>query len=311
VYHSRCENGYRDVTTFDPRLLTPPREEEEVYPYRRVWPSIVIESGVLFTVALGLFVMNALFGITLSETANQFAGIALALLPAALWSVFALWRERFVPEPRERLLSVFVISALAANAVGVPVVDQIFQVERWLPLASALNRIVGYMFTVGITQEMLKFLVVRYTVWPECVRTRLDAVAYGSASAIGYATVLNLHFAFDGAPPPDVVAGRVFAYFALHVAASTIVAFGLAELHLSSPSALLLPVMVGLAALLAGIETPVYGGLVNATLSLDGSRAKPLLGLLFSLVLLAGTLSLMAFLFNSAERQSREAVVEV
>ena len=41
----------------NPRLLTPPREEEEVYPYRRVWLSIVIEIGVMLGITVALYVM--------------------------------------------------------------------------------------------------------------------------------------------------------------------------------------------------------------------------------------------------------------
>lgn len=299
------------MTAFDPRLLTPPREEEEVYPYSRVWPAIVIESVALFVIAFVLLVIERLVGITLGRTANQVVGVILGLMPAVLWSIVALWRERLVPEPRARLLGVFLISGLAASAVGVTLVDQFFQVERWLPLASAINRILGYSFTVGITQEMLKFLVVRYTVWPSCIRTRLDTIAYGTAGAIGYVTVLNLHFVFRGAPAPDIVASQVFAKFALHVAASGIVAFGLAELYLGRPTPLLLPAMVGMAALLAGIEQPVRAGLVSASLSLGQSVTQPLLGLLFSLGLLTGVLILVGFLFTRSEQQAREAEVEV
>ena len=298
------------MTPFNSRLLTPPREEEDVYPYRRVWPSIIIEFGILFALALGLYVTQNILGFRLPTTVFRPLGLVLVLLPVGLWALFSLWRERFVPEPRQRLLAVAIVSALVANAVGVPIVRDLLQVERWLPLTTALNRIVGYTFTVGIVQEFLKYLVLRYVVWPSGFRMRLDAAAYCAANAIGYVTVLNLHFLFDGSPAPDVVAGVVFSTCALHLVSGLVVGYALSELWFSHPSPLLLPASVALAAFVTGAAIPVRAGLVNASFTLSTSSTKPWLGLLFSLALLVGLLFVLAFLFNSAERQAREAVVE-
>jgi hypothetical protein len=298
------------VTVFNSRLLTPPREEEDVYPYRRVWPSIVIEYGILFAVALGLYITENILGFRLPAPISRPLGLILVLLPVGLWAVISLRREKFVPEPRRQLFAVVIVSALVANAIGVPIIRDFLEVERWLPLTTALNRIIGYTFTVGIVQEFLKYLILRYVVWPSGFRARLDAVAYSAANAVGFATVLNLHFLFDGSPPPDVVAGVVFATCALHLVSGLVVGYALGELCFSRPSPFLLPASVLLAAFITGVAIPVRAGLVNAGFVVGISATKPLLGLFFSLALLVGLLSILAFLFNSAERQAREAVVE-
>src|SRR5688572_5828122 len=44
------------VTSYNPRLLTPP-EEEEIYPYRRVWRSLIVETSLLFALTAVLFVL--------------------------------------------------------------------------------------------------------------------------------------------------------------------------------------------------------------------------------------------------------------
>jgi RsiW-degrading membrane proteinase PrsW (M82 family) len=296
------------LTTFDPRLLTPPQEEEEVYPFRPVWRSIIVENGVLLALALILLLAVTLFHLQIPQRFWSILAVVLAMAPLLLWLVFSWWPERFVPQPRARLLALVAVSALAANAVGIPLINQFFQVDRWLPLSSAAVRIVGYMFTVGIVQEAIKYLAVRYVVWPDMFRTRLDGVAYGVACAIGYATVVNLDYAISSAASPDVVALRVFSTMALHTATALILGFGFAELCFGYPSVFLMTLLVGLCALVTGIFLPVRAGLVNAPFVLGVGSTRPFFGLGFSVVLLVSVLFTFSFLFAQAERQSREAM---
>lgn len=291
----------------NPRLLTPPREKEEIYPYRRVWRSIAIEGGILMSVAVTLFVAIAILGIQIPQSLHQIFALALALLPAILWLTFSWLPERNVPQPRSRLLAVAIITALTANAVGIPLVDEVFQIDRWLPLASAIDRILGYTFTLGLIQEFSKYLVVRYIVWPNNFRIRLDGVAYGAASAVGYTTILNLHFVLSNMATLDVVAARVFATFALNIVTSAIVGYGLSEVRFSNPMPLLLTLTLALAAFITGVAVPIRAGLVNAPLSLEVSLPRAIFGLGFSSILLIVPCFMLSFLFVSAERRAEEA----
>ncbi len=295
------------MASYNPRFLTPP-EEEAVFPYRRVWRSFAIEIIGLLALTAGLF---ALFAATQARVPDRFAlavNVAIAVVPLALWAVFSLWAERAVPEPRRRLLAVMVVSALAANAVGLPLVNNVMQVERWLPMASALTRIVGYTFTVGIVQEAIKYTVVRYIVWPDGFRTRADGVAYMVAAAVGYATVINLSFVLTtpGATP-DVTALRVFDNLAIQYAASALIGYGLAEVTFSRPSPLLLTLTLALAATVNGIAIPLRAGLVNASLTFRTSVSQPLRGLGFSAAVVIGLAVVIAFLIQNADRADRQA----
>jgi RsiW-degrading membrane proteinase PrsW (M82 family) len=294
----------------------PPREEEEIYPYRRAWRSMATESIFMLAIAVVLFVLFNILSVQLPTSLRTPVNVGLVLLPVGLWLAFSWWPERFVLQPRRRLLTVMIVSALAANAIGIPLLNDFFQVDRWLPLSSAITRIIGYTFTGGIVQEMLKYLVVRYTVWPQQFRNRLDGVAYGAASALGYATVLNLHFALANPATPDVTANRVFSNLALHLVTSLVVGYGLAEVRFGQPSPFLMTLSIALAAFITGVAIPIRAGLVNASLSLDStasnpllniSATKPLQGLAFSLGLLAALSFVLSFLFNSAEQREREA----
>lgn len=292
------------------RLLTPPEEKAEIHPYRRVWRSMILESSILGGVTVGVFTLVNLLHVQLPSTLQTYTRLGLALLPCILWLIFSWWAERQVPQPRERLVAVAIISALVANAVGVPLINNFLQTDRWLPLSNAITRIIGYTFTVGIVQEMLKYLVVRYVAWPNQFRIHLDGLAYGAASAIGYATVLNLHFALSEPSAPDIAALRIFATYVLHIVTSNIVGYGLSEVRFSTPTPLFLPMIVALAAFITGVSIPIRAGLINASLSLAISAPRAIFGLGFSIALLIAPSLILAFLLNNIERRVQETLPE-
>ncbi|MFQ3565415.1 MAG: PrsW family glutamic-type intramembrane protease [Aggregatilineales bacterium] len=293
--------------TYTTRYITPPQEDQEIYPYRRVWPSLGLENGIFFAVTASIFFAVNFLSFSLPETFVRPLNLALALLPLGLWLLFSYRAEFRVPQPRERLLAVLIISALAANAIGIPLLNDFFQVERWVPLGDNSERILGYTFTVGAVQEIIKYLVIRYLTWPRLFRTRADSIAYGAASAIGYGTVENLHFVFSGAALPDYAAIYIFDTIAVNLAGSIIVAYGLSETRFSNASPFLLPFMVFLASLTTGTVVTLRAGLINASFTLQGAFARPLLGFLFSVGVLLAASVVFIFLFENSERRAREA----
>jgi RsiW-degrading membrane proteinase PrsW (M82 family) len=299
------------LARYDTRLITPPSEEEEIYPYRRVWLSIALESGIFFAVAIGLYVLTRF--VTLPSQLYRPLNLAMTMLPVALWVIFSWWRERFVPQPRHNLIAVAVISGLAANAISLPLIEQIFQPSRWLPLESALNRIIGYAFTVGLVQAVTLYLTMRFTIWPNQMRIRLDGVAYGAASAIGYATVLNLKFVLSTSTIPSVAAMQIFDQIVPLLCGGIIIGYGLAEVafnrHIFPP---LLAATIALSAFITGIAIPLVSGFANTSISplAPVSTSNPLLGFLFSAGLLFLISNVFSFLFSVAERQEAEIKIE-
>lgn len=296
--------------TSGPQLLTPPPEKEEIYPYRPVWRSLVVESTILLGATFILFVSSIFIDIQIPSPLDAYVRLALALFPAILWLLFSWWPERRVPQPRQHLMIVAVISALAANAISLPLINDFLQVDRWLPLSNAINRIIGYTFTVGIVQELVKYLAIRYTAWPGSFRTRLDAVAYAVASAIGYTTALNLNFILSTPSSPAVTILHVFSNYALQLAASFIVAYGLSEVRFTNPNPIFLMVTYSLASLVTGIAIPIRAGLVNAQFSLKGAAPRSIFGLGFSIALLVIPPLILSFLLSNAERRTQEAIVQ-
>lgn len=289
------------------RLIDPIKDDLEIYPYRRVWGSLISETLILFALAAVVFVMSNLFAIRLPNDITALSSIGFVLLPFTLWLILSVLRERSVPQPRRRLVVVFVIAALATNAIALPFIEDTLQPDRWLSLESAINRILGYTFSLGIVQELTKYLVLRYTVWHDLLRTRTDAVAYSIAAALGFATMQNV--AFIVANPGislEVVTFRVVENVAINLAGSLFVSLGLSETRFDHPTPFFMTVTVALGALITGIAQPILSGLVNAPFSMRGVYARPLFGFGFALALFAITVIITFFLYNSAERRERD-----
>ncbi len=290
-----------------PRFVAPPQDEPEIYPYRRVWISIIVENTILFAVTLGIYIAVTAFGVSIPQTASRPVNAAIALLPAGLWLVFSWLRERFAVQPRQQLLSVAMVSALAANAIGIPFVEAVFQPEAWLPLESLVNRIVGYTVTVIVVQEVLKYIVIRSIVWREHFRIREDSIAYGAASAVGYAVVVNLHFAFGRDPLPQIMAARTFEMAVIGLICSLIIAFALSELRFARPSPLLPVSLFALACVIGGGSIALRSAFVNPAFTFRGAQPNDLLGIILTAVVLLLMIVFVAFLFRNAVRQEREA----
>jgi RsiW-degrading membrane proteinase PrsW (M82 family) len=284
-----------------------PDEDIAPYPYRRVWRSLIVEVGALAGVTIGIFALVAILGVTLPEAVQMLARVIIGVLPLGLWLVFSVWAERSAPQPRTGLITVAVIAALAANAVAIPLIEQVLEPQAWLSHTSAITRIVGYTLTVGITTEFTKYLVVRYSIWPGRMETRVDGLAYAIAASIGFATVWNLRAVFGPQEALDALAIAVFDTTVTGLAAGLIIGYGLSETALGQPTPFIGPLSLALAALVHGLAIPLRTGLSNASFSLVGANAVLILGSVISAGLLIAAAFVISFLFSASERREREA----
>ena len=284
--------------------------EDEQSPYRDAWSSLLIESGILLALTSLIYLLSRFFNFAIFDQFRIPAGSVLAVIPAVLWFVFSHLREQKADLPRANLILIFVLSALGANAIALPLINDLMQVDQWLPLAPAVDRIIGYTFTVGIIQEGLKYLILRYTVWTRHYRIRQDGIAYGVTAAHGFALILNMHYIATIQPSFDVAAIHIFGTFALQIVASMLLAYGLVETVLSRSSPFLLPFSLLTSALISGIAIPLQTGLPNAALSVDGAGTRPLFGFVFSIALLLALPSVVAFLFRSQDRREQDVKQE-
>ncbi|MBA3870132.1 MAG: PrsW family intramembrane metalloprotease [Anaerolineae bacterium] len=297
------------MTTYGPRFITPPTDDQELYPYRPVWRALAIEVAILTAIAIILYVVIDLLKLSPPIRLQPYLAFGLIAAPCLLWLFFSLLAEYRVSQPRQHLMAVVILSMLVASAVGSPLLDQYFRVDTWLPLAPAVNRILGYTLTAGIVQSIIKYIILHYTIWPRHLRARLDGVAYGIATGIGYATILSLQFvSANTTAPPDIVAFHIFANYALHVATGIVIGYGISEVRFSNPTPIFLTIILVIASIITGITIPIHAGLVNSSLSITSiSAPKPLFGLGFSIALLIIISVVIAGLIGNADRLERES----
>jgi RsiW-degrading membrane proteinase PrsW (M82 family) len=158
------------------------------------WSTALAVMGlVLFVLVVELAVGPV--QLTVSQGALVPVGIALALVPAALWLVVFYAQDRLEPEPKRRVLSTLLLAALLAQAVGIPVVRDLFRVQEWLGRSPVALQVLGAVLIVGVTQEYLKYAVVRYGIYRSLeFDERVDGIIYSAAAGLGYATLLNIHY---------------------------------------------------------------------------------------------------------------------
>lgn len=293
--------------TSAPTLIARRESEHEVYPYRRIWRTATFEAIILLALTGAVLLADRFLtskNITLSPTQRHVFGLGFAFTPLALWLLITYRGEQAAAKPRARLFTIVLLSGLTANAIGVPVVERLFAINEWLTNAAGSTRILGYIFTVGITQEFLKYAVVRYSVWPIEFRIRSDGIAYAIAAGIGYATVLNLNYVFNNDAAPVAVALRVAEFTLSQVAVSTVMGFFLAELKLSQTSIYALPLGLLLASLLNGISQALRGALILAGIAPDASGNNAVQGLGASVALLIVLFAGFNFLINNADERA-------
>lgn len=217
--------------------------------------ALAVAGLVLFVLAVDLAVGQA--GLTVSRGALLPVGIVLALVPAGLWLVVFYVQDRLEPEPKGRVLGVFCLSALVAQAVGIPVVRDVFRVQDWLGSAPVALQVLGSILIVGMTQEYLKYAVVRYGVYGSAeFDERVDGVIYCAAAGLGYATLLNVHYLLNtGGAQLQVGALRMVVTALAQASFSGLMGYFLGRAKFENMGALWLPGGLLLSATLNGLFT--------------------------------------------------------
>ena len=264
---------------------------------------LIIITAAMFVIVLA----GELFQPRLDAQVRLVLAMALVLFPVVLWLLVSVLPEYRVARPRRRLIGVAMVSALTASALGLPLVEGFFRVEQWLPLQSVIQRIIGYTLTAGMVDAGLKFLVLRYLVYPQALRVRSDVIAYALASAIGYSFFLNLALLWRLQPIWNIAAIYLLANFTVQLSSSLLIGLGIVETYFSDAYPLVLPVNVLIAALMTGIISTLVGGVLSGSLSTAGNSDRPLFAILLLTVSLIVTLSAVYVLYSNSERREREA----
>jgi RsiW-degrading membrane proteinase PrsW (M82 family) len=159
--------------------------------------------GTKFQLIAGLvgFVLIAwlvelIVGIRAVNLGTMLAAV-MAAIPAILWLGFFYLMDRHEPEPKQLVAGVCVLGALIAG----PLADFV-QFQAAPPLALAvpglsafsLDRVIHAVLVVGLSQEMCKYAVVRYTIYMSREFDEpMDGIVYMMACGTGFAVWVNYH----------------------------------------------------------------------------------------------------------------------
>jgi RsiW-degrading membrane proteinase PrsW (M82 family) len=142
--------------------------------------------------------------------------MAVATGPALFWLWLFYRRDRWEPEPKLRVLALFLLGAVIAGPV--------YLIEG--RLAVARMTLLDHVLRVALIEELFKFVPVVF------VATRLkafnepmDGILYAVAAALGFATVENtLYGVYFGV---ELLVFRIFTSTLVHVGCSGLVGYAL------------------------------------------------------------------------------------
>jgi len=121
----------------------------------------------------------------------------MATIPAVLWLGFFYLMDRYEPEPKQLVAGVCVLGAL----VAAPLADFVhYQAVPPLALelhglsAISLEHVIEAVFVIGLSQEVCKYAVVRYTIYMSREFDEpMDGIVYMMACGTGFAVWVNYH----------------------------------------------------------------------------------------------------------------------
>lgn len=281
-----------------------PSEDIVIYPYRRVWQSAIIESGALFSVVIIISIISGLN--IIPPQFYRLVNIIVASIPLIVWILTAVIRERLAQQPRAQLISTIIIAMLVAQAIGYPIMANILQSAQWIDRGTLFERIIQSWFGLTILHEIIKYLIIRYTIWENHLNIRYDIVAYTSAVVWGYTFVLHLNYLFSSDPTPALAVITLWSLSARHLFSSLAISYNIVEARLHNPNPLLLPITISFVSLLQAVAFTLEKNLSAARVTLEITQPRLIISILIPLVLLFIIFPTMIFLFRNAEQEEEE-----
>jgi RsiW-degrading membrane proteinase PrsW (M82 family) len=263
------------------------------------WTSIVEVAALVIFVILVALVATVLPE-SLEGPPLIIAGLAMALVPALIWLLFFYQQDSLEPEPKAYVLGVFILGALLANSIALPVIKDLFQTQNWL-YDSVWTHILGSILIIGFTQEFLKYAAVRYTIYPTAeFDERGDGVVYATAAGLGFATMINLHYVIDNhGVALGVGAIRIAVTALAHASFAGVMGYFLGQAKFEDKPVWYLPGGLTLAAVLNGLFFYVQDVATTRGLSFN-----PWNGMVLAVIIALGTFGIVFWLIRRANAET-------
>jgi len=158
---------------------------------------ILLVLGLLAFVGVA-YAVEILGGLGTAVALSPLAAIALSVAPALLWLAYFYAQDRHEPEPKLFVFGVFLLGAFVAGPTARFVLEVIMadsepsmaQLDRF-----GADRLLYAFLVVGITQELCKYVAVRYTIYLSAEFDEpMDGIIYMTAAGIGFATYENVSY---------------------------------------------------------------------------------------------------------------------
>jgi RsiW-degrading membrane proteinase PrsW (M82 family) len=263
-----------------------------------VWRSTLVTIVILVAFAAIVAIVGGVLDPFFEGTTLLLVGVVLAVIPASLWMVFFYLQDMLEPEPKRYVIGIFIIGALLASALGIPIVRDLFRVQDWIG-RTFLTNLLGSILVVGFVQEFLKYAAVRYSIYllPE-FDERMDGILYGTAAGLGYATMLNIHYVIDsGGVNLEMGVIRIVITALAQASFAGVSGYFLGRAKFEEESVWWLPLGLTLAATLNGLFTVILGGLTRTSAVVTRS-ATPWWSLVFAAIVAGSTLAALLYLMR-------------
>ena len=251
-----------------------------------VWRTQVVAIGALVALVVVATIVSFIAGRDLKGGPLLAIGLLVALIPAAVWLALFYREDHVEPEPRRLVVGVFACGALLAAAVGIPLLDDVLQLGRWVG-TNLLVQVLANILAVGMIPAALVFAAVRATVYGSGeFDEATDGVIYGTAAGLGYATVLNVGLILDAG-------GANLSFASIHVVLTAltvggvggVVGFFMSGQKLRSKPAWWSAAGVAIGAVLIGSYVTIRTVVSTGTTTILGVLAGPWIGLVLAVVL--------------------------
>lgn len=276
-----------------------PDAEHIAHNRRGFWLASLIELGGLF-IFVAFFNLIAGIGANLDGPGLIVLGLLMSLVPAVLWLLFFYRLDRLEPEPKTKLLTIFGLSALVTAAIANPLLQNFFEIDRWL-YNSFGTQLLGGILLVGFVQSAVIYLVVRYGIYhsPE-FDERVDGVIYAIAAGLGLSTVINFLYVIDhGGVDLGIGAVRIVVNALAYASFAGVLGYFLGQARFERTPGYYLPLGLALSATLNGIFF-----LMEDRVTADGLRVNPWNGLILAALFAVVTLGVVFWLINRANEET-------
>jgi RsiW-degrading membrane proteinase PrsW (M82 family) len=272
-----------------------------------LWLADIVTIGLLIGFVVLIYIFELLLSPQFGSSALLAAGIVLTLVPALLWLWFFYRRDVAEPEPRGMVLGVFVLGALIAAAIGIPLVQSVFRVSDWMYANQPWSYIVAAILVIGFVQQFLVYASVRFSVFNSAeFDGPTDGIIYATAAGLGYATVLNMRFITgDGATSLTLAAIQVVLTTLAMASFAGIVGYFLGREKYEERPVWWMTAGVALAALFNGVFIVLRGQLTGGTST--AAPANNWLSLLLAAVLAIATALVLSWLMRRDVRRAMAA----